>query len=247
LTATLYAIPASHPCAAVEAALRMKGVEYRRAELLPVLAKPLQWRRFGATSVPAVEFADGERVQGSRAIVRALERRAPEPHLLPLDGRVRREVEAAERWGDEVLQPLARRLAWAALRRAPGAMASYSEGADLPLPAALARLSAPLVARAAARLNGAGDLDVRADLINLDLHLDRADHWIEAGAIGGERPNAGDLQVGSGLRLIQTIEDLAERVDARPSGRLARRLFPDYPGRVPAGTLPAAWLAARAP
>ncbi|MEA2311596.1 MAG: glutathione S-transferase [Solirubrobacteraceae bacterium] len=245
--AKLYAIPASHPCAAVEAALRLKGVDYERVELIPVAAKLVQWRRFHATTVPGVEFADGERVVGSRQIIRALEHRAPEPHLLPLDANERREVEEAEKWGDQVLQPLARRLAWASLKRAPGRVTAYSEGAKLPVPAPLAKLSAPLVARAAAKLNGASDGEVRADLINLELHLDRADGWIETGAIGGAAPSAADLQVCSGLRLMQTLEDLAPRIDARPCGRLARRVFPDYPGSVPAGTLPAAWLDARAP
>ena len=114
--ATLYALPASHPCAAVEVALRLKGVDYRRVDMIPVVSKLQQWRRFGGMTVPAVEFDDGEKVLGSREIVRALEHRAPEPQLLPADARERHGVEEAERWGDEVLQPLARRLAWAALR-----------------------------------------------------------------------------------------------------------------------------------
>ena len=246
-TAKLYAIPASHPCAAIELALRLKQVPYERVDLLPVVAKLQQWRRFGGGTVPGVVFADGEHVLGSRAIVRALEHRAPEPPLLPLDGGERRKVEEAERWGDEVLQPLARRLTWAALRRKPGQIMAYSEGADLPVPAPLARLSAPLVAQAASRLNHANDPDVRADLVNLDFHLDRADRWAETGCIGGEQPNAGDLQVGAGLRLLLTLEDIRERIDARPCGSVARRWFPQYPGSVPAGVLPREWLEVRAP
>lgn len=247
MTATLYALPASHPCAAIDLALRLKEVPFERVDMLPVVAKLQQRRRFGGSTVPGVVFADGERVLGSRAIVRALEHRAPEPPLLPLNGRARREVEDAERWGDEVLQPLGRRLTWAALRRRPGLMMSYAERADLPVPAAMARLSAPLMAPAAARFNGASDPEVRADLINLDFHLDRADRWVERGTIGGERPNAGDLQIGSGLRLLLTLEDLRPRIDARPCGSMARRWFPDYPGSMPAGVLPREWLQARAP
>jgi glutathione S-transferase len=247
LPATLYALPASHPCFAVEAALRLKDVPYERVDMIPVASKALQWQRFRALTVPGIVFEDGERVVGSRPILRALEHRAPDPPLLPPDGRARRDVEEAERWGDEVLQPISRRLAWAALRRNTGAMMTYSENADLPVPRPLARLSAPLVAAASSRFNGASDGAVRADLINLEFHLDRADRWIREGVMGGERPNAADLQVGAGLRLIQTIEDVAPRVDARECGRMARRWFPDYPGSVPAGTLPRAWLEARAP
>jgi glutathione S-transferase len=248
LPATLYALPASHPCAAIELALRLKGIEYRRVDMIPVVSKAQQWWRFRGFTVPGVVFEDGERVLGSREIVRSLEHRAIEPHLLPADGRERRTVEEAELWGDQVLQPLARRIAWAALCRRTGAMMSYSEKADLPVPRSVARMSAPLIAELAGRLNGATDGAVRADLINLDFHLDRADHWVKTGAIGGTRhPNAGDLQVGSGLALLRTLEDLRERIDARVSGDVARRWFPEYPGSMPAGVLPAEWLAARAP
>ena len=72
---------------------------------------------------------------GSRAIVRALEERAPEPPLLPADEKERKSVELAEGWGDEVLQPLVRRVIWCALRRSPDSVASYSEGSKLPIPA----------------------------------------------------------------------------------------------------------------
>ena len=44
----------------------------------------------------------------------------PTRRCCPLDARERHGVEEAERWGDEVLQPLARRLAWAALRARHG-------------------------------------------------------------------------------------------------------------------------------
>ena len=246
--ATLYALPASHPCAAVEEALRLKGVDYRRVDMLPVLSKLQQWRRFGGMTVPGVEFSDGEKVLGSREILRALEHRAPEPHLLPADARERHGVEEAERWGDEVLQPLARRLTWAALVRDTSAMTSYAANADLPVPDPLVGLTAPLVARASAYFNGAGDPAVRSDLINLDFHLDRADRFIAQGVVGAsETPNAADLQIGSGVRLLLTIEDLGPRISGRPCAALAMRWFERYPGRVPAGTLPAEWLAARAP
>src|SRR5215217_9344459 len=110
--------------------------------MIPVASKLQQWSRFRGTTVPAIEFADGEKVLGSREILRALEHRAPDPRLLPADGRERRGVEEAERWGDEVLQPLARRLAWAALVRAPGAMMGFAADADLPLPDPFVRISA---------------------------------------------------------------------------------------------------------
>src|SRR5215213_1692077 len=99
---TLYAIPASHPCAAVERALQLKGIPYRRVELLPVLHRVVQRLRFGARTVPGLELEDGERLVGSRPIVRKLDARVPEPPLFPPDTETRMRVERAEEWGDQV-------------------------------------------------------------------------------------------------------------------------------------------------
>jgi glutathione S-transferase len=241
VTATLYAVPASHPCAAIELALNLKGIPFRRVDMIPVLHKPLQRARFGSGTVPGL-ILDGEKHIGSRAIVRALEERVPEPPLLPADPQERKAVELAEEWGEQVLQPLARRVIWAALVRAPSAIPSYSVDSRLPIPAPVARLSAPLVARAELRIHRASDENVRADLAHLDRHAERVEGWIEEGALGGEQPNAADLQIGSGLALMLTLGDIAAKLDGRPAAELARRFFPDYPGSTPAGVLPAEWL-----
>jgi glutathione S-transferase len=240
----LYAVPASHPSAAAERALQLKGADYERIDLVTVLHKPIQRLRFGGWSVPSVIFEDGTKVLGSRAIFRALDERYPDPPLLPADEDARAHVERAEQWGEQVLQPLARRITWCAIRHAPHAMRSYLDGAKLPLPTGMAMLGAPVVSRAAQRINHAGDDEVRADLAHLDSHLQRADDWIGHGVLGGEQANAADLQIGSSIRLLLTLGDLAPRIDARPVGELARRWFEDYPGNCPALSLPPPWLAA---
>jgi len=242
MTAVLYAIPASHPCAAVGRALELKRIPYRRVEMIPILHRLPMRMRFGTASVPGVEFDDGARVAGSRAIVRELEQRAAEPPLLPAGEEARARVERAEEWGDQMLQALVRRVLWGALRRAPGAMEGYTEGAQLPVPRPLARATAPLVAMMAQRANGASDPDVRADLGSLPAHAERVDRWIEDGTLGGEQPNAADLQIGASLRLLLTVQDVAPLFAGRPAEALARRWFPAYPGAVPAATLPAEWL-----
>jgi glutathione S-transferase len=101
---------------------------------------------------------------------------------------------------------------------------------------------APAVAFAERKINDASELNVRADLRALDHHLARVDRWIEHEVVGGEQPNAADLQIGSGLALLLTIEDVERAFGDRPAAGLARKWFPDYPGRVPAGTLPEEWL-----
>jgi glutathione S-transferase len=240
--AVLYAIPASHPCAAIGKALELKGVRYRRVDLIPGPHRIVTHVRFGTTRVPVVVFDDGTPVAGSRAIVRELERRAPAPRLLPSEHDAYVAVARAEEWGDQVLQALVRRIVWAALRRAPSAADSYTVGADLPVPRPLARAAAPLVARMSQRLNDASDVNVRADLAHLDMHLDRIDGWIAAGALGGAEPNAADLQIGAALALLMTIRDVRPLVAERSAATLAGRWFPGFPGTTPSGTLPHAWL-----
>ena len=225
----------------VERALQLKELPYRRVEHIPVAHKLTVRAHAGAGTVPALVFPDGRRLAGSRAILRALE--AHPPSLLPADPERRRVVERAEEWGDQVLQPLVRRVTWAALRRRPSAVMPYSASARLPVPRPLARASAPLIARAARAVNDGSDPNVRADLAHLGHHFDRIDRWIADGVLGGEEPTTGDLQLGPSIALLASVEDLAGILGDRPALTLARRWFPAYPeGSVPAGTLPPEWL-----
>lgn len=242
----LYALPASHPCEAVQAALRLKGIEFRRVDMLPltqIVAGPLL---FGGITVPGMRV-DGERIVGSRAIMRKLDAIAPDPPLLPPAGDPLHErVLDAERWGDEVFQPVPRRLIDAAWLRRPHTMLSYAAGAKLPLPLSLLRPAAPLTAKLMALRNDAKDANARADLAALPQQLARIDGWIAEGLLGGERPNAADLQIGSTIRLLLTIGDVRPLIEVHAATALTR-YFPPQAGEVPAGTLPQEWLAASAP
>jgi glutathione S-transferase len=237
----LYVIPGSHPSMTVRLMLEAKGIDYKRVDLMPVIAKGvLRVLRFPGNTVPALKI-DGRRVQGSREIARELDRLRPEPPLLPSDPELRGEVERAERWGEEELQPLARRVLWNALGRDRSPMESFAEGASLGIPIGIAvKTAAPIVA-AAVRINEASDERVRADLAALPGILARIDDWIEGGVLGGERPNSADLQIATSIRLLMTTDDLRPAIEGRPAGELAVRLVPDFPGRVPP-ILPPAWL-----
>jgi len=247
MPAKLYVVHGSHPCACVEKALQLKGVPYRTVELPPPLHAPIQRVLFGRRTVPGIRFEDGEKQTGSRAILRRLEELVPVPPLRPAEPGARATVEDAEAWGDEILQPVARRVLWPAIKRNPGALPSYSQGSKLPLPDPVIKLNAPVIARAEIRLNDATEEALRADLAALPGHLDRIDAYIADGVMGGEEPNVADLQIASTLRLLMTLDDLRPLIEGRPAGALALRLFPDWNGHMPAGTLPAEWLPAPAP
>jgi len=238
----LFVIPGSHPSMTARLMLEAKGIPYKRTDLMPVVSKgAVRAVGFPGNTVPALKIR-GEKVQGSREIARALDRIQPDPPLFPADPAKRTAVEEAERFGDEDLQPAARRMLWWSLRKDRAPLESFSAGAKLGVPIGLAvKTAAPIIA-AAAKLNEATDEKVRGDLAALPGMLARVDDYIAAGTLGGETLNAGDLQVATSLRLMMTLDDLRPAIAAHPAGELAFRAVPEYPGRVPS-VLPDAWLA----
>jgi glutathione S-transferase len=234
----LYVIPGSHPCATVEAALTLKGLPYERVDLIPGASALLQLARFGRRTVPGL-VVDGYKVSGSRLILRTLEGLRPEPRLYPDDPA----VEEAERWGDDELQTVVRIISVYALSKRPQAGDSYTAGANLPdFPAPVSAAATKAVFTAELRLIAGGPPGAERALRDLPAVLDKVDDLIDKGVIGGDSPNAADLQIAGCVRLLLTIADLRDQIDARPAGRLARRLIPRYPGDMPAGTLPADWI-----
>jgi glutathione S-transferase len=244
VTATLYSLPASHPCAAVEAALQLKGIPYKRVDMLPLaqlVAGPPLYR---GITVPGMKI-DGARLVGSRTIMRRLDAVQAQPPLLPADAERRAGVLDAERWGDEVLQSVVRRILDAGWTRCPRALEGYAEGSHLPIPPQRMRLLMPLTARLMAIRNSARDSAVREDLAALPSQLEKIDAWIADGLLGDDQPNAADLQIGSSIRLLYTVADVRPTIDAHPAAVRLTRYFPGpQPGEIPAGTLPAQWLPA---
>src|SRR5688572_27755821 len=95
--------------------LEHKGVDFKRVDLLTSMHRPtLKLMGFPGKTVPAMK-ADGRKVQGTRAISRCLDELQPDPPLISSDA-----VEEAERWGDDDLQSVPRRLAWWALLHLSG-------------------------------------------------------------------------------------------------------------------------------
>ena len=163
----------------------------------------------------------------------------PSRPLFPADPNARVLADAAERWGDEELQMVPRRiLRWGlvqdlALRR------WISEEAGVPAPGPTARLSVP-AAIYYARVVGADETAVRRALAELPAMLDRVDVLLADGVLTPAAPTAATLQVLCSVRALEGFADLREQVAPRPSAAAARELFPDYPA-VPA-FLPREWL-----
>jgi glutathione S-transferase len=222
-----------------------KGIEYGLTQVPNVVCRPvLRAMGFPAGTVPALKL-DGRKLQTTRAISRALEKVAPDPPLFPADPDLRMKVEEAERWGDEVLQPVPRRISYASpvRRGARGDLASFFEGPLLGLPPKLAVASAAPLLAAGSRVNSAADDAVRRDLAGLPDLLDRVDGLIAEGTIGGPEPNAADFQIATSVRLLMCFDDLRALVEQRPAGEHAKRVVPEYPGRIRA-ILPQDWLPA---
>jgi glutathione S-transferase len=242
MDARLYVIPGSHPSYAAAMMLEHKGIAFKRTDLMPVVSKGmLRAVGFPGVTVPALKIG-GDKVQGSRQIARELERLRPEPSLFPADAEKRAAVEEAERFGDEELQHPIRQLLWWGFKQDRSPLKSYSEGAKLGVPIDLAvKTGGPLVALSA-RFNEASDENARRALEALPAMLDKVDAYIQSGVLNGEQLNVADFQIAPSIGLAMTLDDLRPAIENRPAGALAKRLVPNYPGRMPP-VLPAEWLA----
>lgn len=243
----LYTILGSHACRTAMLMLDRKGIAYRTVEL-PSGMHPLALRLagFGGGERP-VRLVDGqtpplagvagtmgtvpalkvgrERVRGSRAIARFLDRVRADPPLFPADADARARVEEAERWGDETLQMTSRRLAL--IGTLSGRL--HDGGADGRLGPLLFR--SDRTRRAAVRLFTVVFSTRRSDeaalLDEARAGLDHVDGLIDAGVLGGAEPNAADFTVVTSLALLDYHVELRDELRARPAGRLLDRLLPE--------------------
>jgi glutathione S-transferase len=230
----LHVLPPSHPCMTATAALELKGLEYERVEFTPgtQIAPMQEIYGEGNHTVPGL-LVDGEPVHGSRAILARLEELVAEPALYPSE-----EVREAERWGDEELQDLGRRLPWGALYFRPEAMGTF--GGAGPLDGAGTDFAIGFV-RATWKYHRISAARLQEDLAGLPAKLAHVEALAERGVIGGEQPNAADLQIGATLRVLLTLGDLRPLLNGSAGERIALRSFPRYPGAVPPGAFPAGW------
>ncbi|MFN2612584.1 MAG: glutathione S-transferase [Solirubrobacterales bacterium] len=235
---TLHVLPPSHPCMTVRAALDLKGLEYERVDLVagPHLETMAEIYGQGRTTVPGL-LIDEEPVHGSRPILARLEELAPDPPLFPEP--IAEQVREAERWGEAELQGVGRQLTWGALHFRPEAMGTFGGAGPLDPPGVDYAIR---VIRATWKHHGVSAEGVAGDLARFPSMLDHVDQLAEQGIVGGEQPNAADLQIGASGRLLLCIGDLVPILTGRSLEHIARRHFPQYAGEIPPGAFPAGWL-----
>jgi len=243
----LYWMAISHPCQAVHKMLELKGVEHDLVDVFPLSQRiHLRLAGFRSGTVPALKL-DGRRISGSRAISRALEERWGDPALFPTDPELRARVEQAERWGEERLQPVPRRLFRYGVARDAELREWAVRDVGLPFPALSAQAIRPALAWYLRTVEADGrradTAAVRADLAELPAHLGRVDQLLSDGTLALAPPNAATLQIMASVRLLCRFADLAELVGSHACAQPAHELFPDFGGAIPP-FLDRSWLSA---
>ena len=194
--------PGSHPCAAVERALELKGIAYKRVDLLPLVhlrpaaarVRPADGaRRSSSTTASGSSGSrlDHAAARGARARAAAAARRAPAQ---------RARVEARRALGRR--GPPADRAPHRCGRRSSAARTrwtSYAEGAGAARSrASLARRAARSIALLERRLQRRHRAARRADLPRCRATSTGSTAWIADGRRSAARqPNAADLQIGT--------------------------------------------------
>lgn len=238
---TLHALPPSHPCKTVGAALDHKGIEYEWVNLDFGTHSDQIAELYGeeAKTVPGLSIGE-ERIHGSTAILKRLEELVPENPLYP--DPIAEQVREAEVWADGDLQDFGRRIPWGALYFRPELLGRIN-GVDELDPAGTD--FAMKFVRSTWKYHSISSVQIVEDLDRLPGMVDRIEALAGAGILDGESPTAADFQIGSSIWVIATIADVKPVLEGSAAWRVAERYFGEIPELVPAGAFPASWISLR--
>jgi glutathione S-transferase len=233
----LYWMSISHPSQVARKMLDLKGIEYELVDVVPLNQRiHLRLAGFRGGTVPALKL-DGQRIQGSRQIALTLDERWPEPPLFPADSALRARVEEAERWGEEQLQPIPRRLFRYGVARNPELRHWVVRAQRLPIPGLTVQAIRPAVEWYVRTVEADGrratEAGVRADLAALPALLDHVDQLLGDGTLTLDPPNSATLQIMASVNLMGRFADLAELVASHACAKPARELFSHYRAELP--------------
>lgn len=238
---TLHALPPSHPCKTVGAALDHKGIEYEWVNLDFGKHNEQIGELYGAEAktVPGLSIGD-ERIHGSTEILWRLEELVPENPLYPEP--VADQVREAELWGAGDLQDFGRRIPWGGLYFRPERLGRMN-GIDELDPAGTD--FAMRFIRSTWKYHDISSVRIADDLERLPGMVDEIEDMAGRGVLDGESPTAADLQIGASVWVISTISDVRPVFEGSAAARVAERYFGEVPELIPAGALPASWIRLR--
>jgi len=210
-------------------AVTLKGLPYTLVDV----KSPLDFKRWNPqTGKMPVLDVDGERTYDSTLILRALDRRVPEPPLVDADPHVAARQRFLEDWSDEALYWYGMALRWADVN-ADATVAQVVE--SVPLPSFVRPLIGMIFRRrvtAQAHAQGLARLPVEVVLAELARRFDELLVWLaERPFFFAERPSVADLAIFGQMHMLQSgpTPQAAELIGARPALRA-------YFGRVDAAT-----------
>jgi glutathione S-transferase len=246
----LFVILGSHACRSGILMLEHKGIGYQTV-VLPTGLHPFalrlhgfhgnaaSFRRLEGRTTPLLATADrmgtvptlrvGDQwVSTNRAIARFLDELQPDPPLFPPDARAREAVEEAERWGDDVLQMVARRVVLGGSLHGRDALINRASDGRLGPLLFKHDVTRLIGARVFARSTFSVSERTERKLINdLPPLLDRIDAWIDAGVLSGEQLYAADFMIAPSLALLCYRRDVRSQLEQRPLSRLIDRVLPE--------------------
>jgi glutathione S-transferase len=238
----LWHIAVSHYSEKVRWALDYKAVAHeRRAPMPGPHMLVAAWVTRGRALTLPVARIDGETIADSSAIIAALERRFPDPPLLPSDEGARRRALQLEDWFDRNLGPYIRRFVFHELRRDPDRMEAIARSAAPDLAQRLGSRLVPVSnAMTGVRYLASGERAAERARQRVLVALDRLEHELggEEYLVGG-RFTIADLTAASLLyplvlpaeaetpieRMPAPVEALRAQVRERPGYRWVQETF----------------------
>jgi len=209
----LIQFPHSHYNEKVRWTLAHKGVAYTRHDLLPgPHALTVLWLT-GQTQTPVLRVGR-QAIAGSARIIEELERRHPEPSLLPADPALRRRAFELQAWADAEVGPVVRRGLFAVLLHHPDYVVQIFARRRSPPVQAVYRAMFPVTKQAMALAMGIRDgASIAAATAATEAALDRlASELGSAGYLAGDTFSLADLVVASLLAPAVRIEHPAMRL-----------------------------------
>lgn len=246
LQITAYLFNGSNACATGRLLLKQSGLEYGEQLLLPGFhAASLKLRGFPGVTVPALKIthADGkhtERIIGTLNIAQRLHELAPSARLFPTTPAALEAVKDAEIQGEKLQNALRRIMYLNAAHDDSPIRALVDSTGFSKLPPSIRRTIPPLLRRAATLGHKARPERLAPDLARVAATLTMVDELVRSGMLGGDTPNAADLQLAPNLSALMNIANAPTDICARPWAEIPRRWFPSYP-MVEQMRLPEAW------